>query len=483
MDLAMKVMTAASLLFLTLTATSTRAQEASLEPTRAEAVETPSESVDAYLRRLMEKRHIPGVSVAVVRGGEVVLLKGYGLANVELDVPATEDTIYQLASVTKTFTSAAIMLLAEEGKLSLDDRITERLSDLPEAWKDVTARHLLNHTSGIKSYTSVEDFQKSARKDFAPREILDLVANEPLEFAPGEKWRYCNTGYFLLGMLIEEASGKPYGEFMAERVFKPLGMTHTRVNDLRAVIPGRAQGYQWDGKELRNGEYVSPTQPFAAGMLVSSVADLVKWDAALANHTLLDEPVLDQMWTPTRLNNGEEAGYGFGWETSKVNGHRRVSHGGGIPGFSTELARFPDDKLTVIVLTNAEGGHAGTIARTIAGLFATELAAKVQEPIADEDAPTTERLRGMLEGALRGEVDPELFTEQAKVMLVPRIQADRERLASFGALKTFQLLERKEEDGVMRLRYRAVLENETLQMFFALDKDGKIQGAGLRPED
>ena len=162
------------------------------------------EGVDAIVQRLMAKRHIPGVSVAVVKDGKVVLAKGYGLASVELGVPATADTVYQLASVTKTFTATAIMMLAREGKLSLDDRITERLPDLPKAWHDVTVRHLLSHTSGIKSYTSVKDFHKSTRKDFARREILDLVAKEPLEFKPGEKWNYTNTGYFLLGMLIEK---------------------------------------------------------------------------------------------------------------------------------------------------------------------------------------------------------------------------------------------------------------------------------------
>ena len=197
------------------------------------------DGVDAIVQQLMQRRHIPGVSVAIVKDGKVVLAKGYGLANVELGVPATADTVYQLASVTKTFTATAIMMLVAEGKLALDDRITDRLPDLPAAWQDVTVRHLLSHTSGIKSYTSVRDFYKSTRKDYARREILDLVAKEPLEFAPGEKWNYCNTGYFLLGMLIEKVTGKQYGEFMDERIFKPLGMTRTRVNDLRAIIPDR----------------------------------------------------------------------------------------------------------------------------------------------------------------------------------------------------------------------------------------------------
>jgi CubicO group peptidase (beta-lactamase class C family) len=450
------------------------------EPASAGSV---AEGVDACVHGMMARHHIPGVSIAVVKDGKVVMAKGYGQANIELDAAATADTVYQLASVTKTFTSAAVMLLARDGKLALEDRINERLPDLPEAWKDVTVRHLLTHTSGIKSYTSVKDFHKWLRKDFTPREILDLVAKEPLEFAPGEKWNYSNTGYFLLGMLIEKVSGKPYAEFMAERIFRPLGMTHTRANDLRAIVPNRAQGYEWDGKELRNGEYTSPSQPFAAGMLLSSVNDLVKWDAALANHTLLDEATLDRMWKPTPLARGGDASYGYGWQTSRVNGHREVSHGGGIPGFSTELARFPDDKLTVIVLTNAEGGHAGAIARKVAAQFVPELAEKAQGPIADSDKATTERLRKMFEGALKGELDEALFTDEAKKQLVPRIKDDKERLASFGALKSFDLVERKDEGDGQRLRYRVALENETLKLFLSLDKSGKIRGAGLQPED
>src|SRR5262249_11985135 len=157
---------------------------------------------------------------------------------------------------------------------------------------------------------------------------------------PGEKWSYCNTGYFLLGLVIEKVAGKEYGAFLDERIFKPLGMTQTRVNDLRAIVPDRAQGYEWDGKGLRNGEYVSPTQPYAAGMLVSSVSDLIKWDAALAEGRLLKPSTLEQMWTPARLNKGEETRYGFGWQVDKVNGHRLAAHGGGIPGFATELSRF-----------------------------------------------------------------------------------------------------------------------------------------------
>jgi CubicO group peptidase (beta-lactamase class C family) len=374
------------------------------------------------------------------------------------------------------------MLLVKDGKVSLDDSITAKLPDLPAAWDKVNIRHLLDHTSGIKSYTSVKDFHKTARKDYARREIIDLVAKEPLEFAPGEKWNYSNTGYFLLGMLIEKVGGKPYGEFMAERVFKPLGMTQTRVNDLRAIIPNRAQGYEWAGDALKNGEYVSPTQPFAAGMLVSTVADLVKWDAALANHTLLDATTLEQMWTPAKLAKGE-AGYGFGWGIGKANGHRVVSHGGGIPGFSTELMRFPDDKLTVIVLTNMDGGHAGSLARGIAGRIIPALAEKAAEPIADKDAKTTERLRDVLAKALKGEVDLDQFTEESGKALAPRIKESKDQVAALGALKTFELVDRKERADTLQLRYRASLDKEAVKVLFVLDKSGKILGLAIMPED
>ncbi len=240
----MRFPSSAILIFLAACAPLPRAQASSLPPEYAQSdarADSSSDAVDAYIEGRMQKRHIPGVSIAIVQDGKVVRLKGYGFANVELSVPATENSVYQLASVTKMFTATAVMMLVEDGKLGLDDKITDRLSDLPPAWKVVTVGQLLSHTSGIKSYTSVRDFHKSARKDYSQREILDLVAKEPLEFAPGEKWSYSNTGYFLLGMLIEKVSGKPYGEFLSERIFKPLGMTQTRVNDLRDVIKGRAK--------------------------------------------------------------------------------------------------------------------------------------------------------------------------------------------------------------------------------------------------
>ncbi len=450
--------------------------------------DTPSTSaalslVDEYVQEQMRKHHIPGVSIAIVRDGSVIQTKGYGQANVELAVPATEKTVYQLASVSKMFTATAVMMLVEEGKLGLDDKVSKYLSDLPKAWEDVTIRQLLNHTSGIKSYTSVRDFFKTARKDYAHREILDLVAKDPLDFPSASKWSYSNTGYFLLGMLIEKVTGKTYGEFLDARIFKPLGMGQTRVNDLHAIIPNRAQGYEWTGKELRNGEYVSPTQPYSAGALVSSVNDLVKWNAALGTETLLKKSSLEQMWTDTPLAKSERAPYGFGWAVEKVNGHPLHTHGGGIPGFSTELSRYKNGGLAVIVLANNGNGQAGSIARGIAGRVSPDLVKERDKPIADNDPPATERFKKLLLGAIKGEADPELFTEDAKKAIVPRIKEDKEEFSSLGDLKTFELLEKKTSEKGTRLRYRAAFENETLWLFINLDKAGKIAGLGTRPEE
>jgi D-alanyl-D-alanine carboxypeptidase len=466
-----------------------QAQPASAPPEPALAQRAPHSdlrSVDKYIESAMRDHHIPGVSLAIGRHGKVVLAKGYGQANVELSVPATEDTVYQLASVTKTFTATAIMMLVEEGKLRLDDKVTKHLSDLPKAWEAVTVYHLLNHTSGIKSYTNVENFFKMSRKDYSHHEILGLVTNEPLEFVPGEKWNYSNSGFFLLGMLIEKVTGKTYGEFLEGRIFQPVGMTHTRTNDLHAIIPNRAQGYTWNGQELRIGEYVSPSQPFSAGMLVSSVNDLLKWDAALDSETLLNKSTLAHMWTPSPLSKRAETEYGLGWEIGKVNGHRVVSHSGGIPGFRADISRFVDDKLTVIVLANSDqGGNAGALARGIASRIEPTLKKKPEKPIADTDPKTSERLKNLFVEIMKGEVDPELFTEDARKDLIPRLQrAGKEgRFSPCGALKTFGLLERNETEAGINLRYRTAFENMTAETTFALQKNGKIANIDFRPSE
>jgi CubicO group peptidase (beta-lactamase class C family) len=346
-----------------------------------------AERVDNYLKSELKKQNIPGLSMAVIKNGKILKAEGYGLANVELNVPATPDTVYQLASITKQFTATAILMLVEEGKLGLDDKISKHLSNAPPAWSEVTLHHLLNHTSGIKSYTSLPDFNKNPRKDYTHEELIGLISDLPLEFEPGARFRYNNSGYFLLGVIIENVTGQRYGDFLKQRIFQPLGMDQTRVNELSAIIPSRASGYASADGRLSNGEYVSPTQPFAAGALVSTVLDMAKWDAALYMDKLLSRSSLDQMWTATKLNDGSTYPYGFGWALSETKTHRYVEHGGGIPGFSTQITRFVDDGLTVVVLINQSGtANPSGLARGIAGHYIPELA-PVSFPAVKKNGP------------------------------------------------------------------------------------------------
>jgi CubicO group peptidase (beta-lactamase class C family) len=330
-----------------------------------------ADKVDEYIKSEIEKRKIPGLSLAVVKNGEVIKAQGYGLANIELKVPATADTIYQSGSVGKQFTSAAVMLLVEEGKINLDDRISKYLDPTPEIWKEITVRHLLTHTSGIKNYGEKDI---NYRQDYTDEELIKVAASFPLDFQPGEKWSYSNTGYILLGYVIKKASGKFYGDYLKERVFAPLGMTTARVINEEDIIPNRAAGYRLAKGDIKNQRYVSPSlNTTADGSLYLTVLDMAKWDAALYSEKLLKRASIDQIWTPVKLNGGKIHPYGFGWAIGEANKHKLIEHGGAWQGFTTHISRYVDDKLTVIVLTNLANGNPGGIAHKVAGFYVPEL--------------------------------------------------------------------------------------------------------------
>ncbi|HMJ65532.1 MAG TPA: serine hydrolase domain-containing protein, partial [Candidatus Binatia bacterium] len=327
-----------------------------------------ADDIDRYVESRLKKENVPGASIAVVRDGKVIKARGYGLADVELNVPATERTVYQWASVTKQFTAGAVMLLVEQGKMKLEDSVSHYYTNAPVAWSNVTVRHLLTHTSGIRSYTSLPGFFRTLRKDYKPEELIDLVREEPLDFDPGERWTYNNTAYFVLGLVIENVSGKRYGDFLSEHIFRPLGMETARVNDQFEIVPNRATGYASRSNKVFRSEFVSPTQPYAAGALVGTVLDLAKWDAALYTDKLFSASLREQIWAPVKLNSGNTYPYGFGWQVDELRGHPYVAHGGGIHGFSTYITRFVDDKLTVIVLING-GAEPDAMAHGIAAHY------------------------------------------------------------------------------------------------------------------
>jgi len=341
----------------------------------ASAADQP-DAVDDYIHAEMAKQHVPGLALLVSRGGQVIRAQGYGLANVELQVPVKPETIFQSGSVGKQFTATAVMMLVEQGKIGLEDPLTKYFPDAPDAWKQVTIRELLSHTAGFTDYPRNFDM----RKDYTEAKLLKIVEGIPLAFPPGTSWSYSNLGYLTLGIVIHKVTGEFYGDFLQERIFRPLGMSTTRIISEPDIILNRAAGYRLVKGELKNQEWVSPTlNTTADGSLYFSILDLAKWDAALYTEKLLKRSSLEQMWTVARLQNGlpNSGHYGFGWMTGKRNGHPVVEHEGSWQGFETDIARYVDDKLTVVVLTNLAEGKPYIFANHVAEMY---LAAKPKAP-------------------------------------------------------------------------------------------------------
>jgi len=327
-----------------------------------------SDPVDDYIHAEMAKQHIPGLALLVSRGGQVIRAQGYGLANVELQVPVKPETIFQSGSVGKQFTATAVMMLVAEGKIGLDDPLTKYFADAPPTWTQVTIRELLSHTAGFTDYPKSFDM----RRDYTEAEELKIVEAIPLAFPPGTSWSYSNLGYLTLGIVIHKVTGKFYGDFLQERIFRPLGMNTARIISEADIVPNRAAGYRLAKGELKNQEWVAPTvNTTADGSLYFSIDDLAKWDAALYTEKLLPRSSLEQIWTVAKLNNGQpnSGHYGFGWEIGKRNGHRVVEHEGAWQGFETGISRYLDDKLTVVVLTNLADAKPHIFANHVAEMY------------------------------------------------------------------------------------------------------------------
>ena len=358
-------------------------------------------SVSEYVKAEMQRQHIPGLSLLVAKGGKIVLADGFGLANVELQVPAKPETIFQSGSVGKQFTATAVMMLVEAGKVGLDDPLSKYFKDAPKAWNDVTVRELLSHTAGFGDYPKDFDFRKDWTEDELLKRVealplayppgtkweysrstdvlgrlMKLVKGVPLAYEPGTKWAYSNLGYLTLGILIHRVTGKFYGDFLQERIFHPLEMNSTRIISEADIVPNRSAGYQLVKGELKNQEWVAPMMNTTAdGSLYFSVLDLAKWDAALYTDKLLKKSSLDQMWTVAKLKDGQpnKGHYGFAWFIDDRHGHRCIHHDGAWQGFQTAIDRYVDDQLTVVALSNLSGAEPGKITQHVAEMY---LAAK-----------------------------------------------------------------------------------------------------------
>jgi D-alanyl-D-alanine carboxypeptidase len=333
----------------------------------AAAVGVRADKVDDYVKAEMLKQHVPGISLAVVKDGKIIKAEGYGLANIELNVPARPETVYKIGSVSKQFIAAGILLLIQEGKISLDDSISKFLDGTPETWKPITVRHLLTHTSGIVREAPGFDPLKIQ----ADADVIKTAYSLPLRFTPGEKWEYCNVGYFSLAEIIRKVTGRPWGDYLNDALFKPLEMNSTRTTNMTELVPNRANGYGWREGKYQNSAIYLALRP--SGAFLSTVLDLAKWDAALYTDRLLKPGTREQMWTEVKLKSGTTYPYGFGWELDSVGGHKLMHHGGSLPGFRAELARFVNDKLSVVVLANSNSAEPDTIAIEVAEFYIPNL--------------------------------------------------------------------------------------------------------------
>ena len=294
----------------------------------------------------------PGAAVLVQKDGQAVLRKGYGMANLELGIPMTPENVFEVGSITKQFTAAAILLLQERGRLRVEDPITKYLPDYPTHGQTVTIENLLTHTSGIPSYTGLPEWYPHIREDMKPADVAALFQDKPLEFTPGERWVYDNSGFFLLGMIVEKVSGKTYEQFVEEEIFRKLGMTHSRYGHSEEIVPLRAAGYSKGDQGFRNTSFISMTQPYAAGALMSTVDDLAIWGRALQSEALLKKASLDRMLTAHRLPSGVSTQYGYGIGVLDFRGTHVLRHGGDIPGYTADVIWAPEERLFVAILSN-----------------------------------------------------------------------------------------------------------------------------------
>lgn len=351
-----------------LPACASRAPNLEPRPTKTVAAAAAAAPLDSLVEKWMRDSRTPGLSLAVLRDGKLTTARGYGLANLETGTRVTPSTVFRIASLSKQFIATAIMLLVQEGRMSLDDHVTKYLSDAPVTWNDITIRQLLTHTSGL--VRDPVDYHPYSEQPIT--DVIAAVYALPLASRPGDKWLYSNVGYYVLAEVISQVSGKPWDTFIAERLFAPAHMTATRTANVTDIVAQRASGYQWVNNTLVNAESWIAVRPSSA--FLSSVLDLAAWDAYIDSTDPLSPASRRLMRTPAQLNDQTSVDYGFGWYVDSFLGRTRIHHDGQYPGFRTDYERFEDDRLSVIVLANSDQADLQSLAVKVAGFFAATLA-------------------------------------------------------------------------------------------------------------
>ena len=438
-------------------------------------------AIDQFVKGEMELQRIPGLSLAVTINNELIFTRGYGMANVELRAPALAESVYEVASITKQFTAVAILLLTQDHKLALDDTLAHLLPGGPDTWNQITVRHLLTHTSGIPDFDDGRDFD--LRRDYSEDELVRLAATLPLKFPTGSRWSYSNTGYVLLGIVVHRLSGKPYADFLRERIFSRLHMANTRVNSESDIIPFRADGYRLEDGVLKNQEFLSDgLRGTGDGGMVSTVVDMARWDAALQSGALLPPEMWQQVFTPVTLNSGKTFPYGFGWFIREQAGHPYYEHSGNLQGYASHFLRFPRARVSVVVLANLSQADPWKIAHGVASLIRPDLKPPADGPIEDHEPALTQRFREVLAGLREGKLREEDFTDDGRdAFNADVLHADQETLSKLPPFGDYTLIGRVEVGDDVEYRYWVQVGPQKWLLEAALDGDGKIERMQFHP--
>jgi N-acyl-D-amino-acid deacylase len=439
----------------------------------------PQATIDSFVRAEMDRERVPGVAVAIIRNGRVLSQRGYGFANVEHLAPVTDETIFQSGSLGKMFTSALVMLLVEDGKLSLSDTIAKFFPDAPATWRSITVRNLLTHTSGIPdSYGADYDF----RKDYTETELAHMAYATPLEFPTGSRWNYSNTGYQLLGFIIGKVTGRFYGDVLSERIFKPLGMATARIITEADIVPNRAAGYQLVNGELKNQDWVAPKlNTTADGSLYWSLRDLVVWDSAVRRRALLRPESWNQILTPVTLASGKSYPYGFGWALDTRGGAALQQHGGSWQGFRTQLSRFIGDSLDVIVLANLAQANPARFVNGIAAILDPNLAVKTLAPIADREPQVTQHLTRLLASTAAGTLSRDEFAYVRAGFFPEAANYYRVMLKALGAPTQETLLDRQDLGDDRIYTYDVAYGDKVYRATLGLAPDDRVSSFSISP--
>lgn len=433
--------------------------------------------INAEVRQLMQTAHVPGVALGLACNGRMVFAQGYGVRSIARHLPVNPETRFQIGSITKQFTAAAILQLRAAGKLSLDDPIARFLPHFPHAG-EITVRELLNQTTGLYNYTSAPHFVATAdhsQGGFGP--ITALLAGHALAFVPGTKWQYSNTNYIVLGQIVAAASGESYADYLQQHIFTPAGMSATSL--IGHSLPDTAEGYNVVAGKTVPAPPLPEAWAGSAGAIVSNLADLERWDTAVSNGKLISQTDYREMTTAGTLASGQHDDYGFGWMLGKYGPQPTVWHNGGTFGFLALNARLPQSGLDVIVLTNGTALPPWNIAHAVLHVLEPLPAVK---PVAGADPAITARVRQAVEWALTGKFDRSRLTPQMNAALTPATVAQVARsLHPLGSLQSLTYKGKRAVSGQTVYVYAAQFANGSLNVFYTLDAQGKISGFLLRP--